>query len=111
MLSGRDYNDAAARLESGGMSVSFIKFLSEPAQITRAVFPVSWPDAGKAPVTVYWGAPVSPWARKGLVTILRSKIVARPCNLDCSGNPGFCRREAAKMRPNSPSEKFLIPHS
>jgi hypothetical protein len=31
--------------------------------------------------------PVSPQARKGLVIILLCKIIARPCNLDCSGNP------------------------
>jgi hypothetical protein len=33
--------------------------------------------------------PVGPWARKGLVAILR--IAARPCNPDCSGNPATIR--------------------
>jgi hypothetical protein len=54
-------------------------------------------------------------ARKGLVAILQSKIAARPCNLDCSGNPagfawanprncsekpGFFAVIRKKMRPN-----------
>jgi hypothetical protein len=37
------------------------------------------------------------WLRKGLVTILQSKIAARPCNLDCSGNPfGFSQKIGAE---------------
>jgi hypothetical protein len=52
--------------------------------------------------------------RKGLVAILLCKIAARPCVLDCSGNPFFpgtgkkdwsgkpgLRREAPQMRQNS----------
>jgi hypothetical protein len=39
----------------------------------------------------------NPWARKGLVAILLRKIAARPCNLDCSGNPfGFSQKIGAK---------------
>jgi hypothetical protein len=53
--------------------------------------------------------------RKGLVAILLRKIAARPCNLDCSGNPfGFLpkdwsekpglRRFTPQMRQNSESK-------
>jgi hypothetical protein len=63
-----------------------------------------------------------PLAREGLVIILLCKIIARPCSLDCSGNP-FCPPQAdKKIEAESPAParsagdtpKFFfrkIPHS
>jgi hypothetical protein len=55
-------------------------------------------------------ARVSPWAAQGIEAEIPQQSAKRFAR-NCSGKPGFLRREAPqKMRPNSSSEKFLIPH-